>query len=101
MSNNLTEGIDVTSNTGIVRMLRQSDAQVFAGWGGLPGINDEEVLSVLNKIIGVSSQALKEAKDTQGKIKIIMSGAGTSGRLAFIAARAWNAFVRHQPPAIY
>lgn len=43
MKNSLTEGIDVASNTGIARLLRQSDAQVFSGWGGLPGINDEEV----------------------------------------------------------
>lgn len=43
MNNSLTEGIDVASNTGIARLLRQSDSQVFSGWGGLPGINDEEV----------------------------------------------------------
>jgi N-acetylmuramic acid 6-phosphate (MurNAc-6-P) etherase len=97
MNNSLTESIDVASTVGIVRMLRQSDSQVFSGWGGLPGINDEEVLSVLDAIVNVTAEALKKAKEDEGKsgkILILMSGAGTSGRLAFICARAWNAFVR-------
>ena len=44
---------------GIVRQLRQSDAQLFAGWGGHAGINDAAVLEKLRKISQTAVRLLK------------------------------------------
>ena len=35
---------------GIVRRLCESDAQLFAGWGGHPGINDHVILDKIWKL---------------------------------------------------
>jgi hypothetical protein len=32
MSNGITEKLDASDETGMLRMLRQTDAQIFAGW---------------------------------------------------------------------
>lgn len=43
------------SPQGIVRLLCQSDAQLFAGWGGHPSVNDS---SILEKLSNLSQKAL-------------------------------------------
>jgi hypothetical protein len=50
--NALTADIDVTPPVGIVRLLRQSDAQMFAGFGGWEGVFDDGVLNVLTEVRG-------------------------------------------------
>ncbi len=44
---------------GIVRTLRQSDGQLFSGWGPYPSINDTPVLSALDKLADKAAQLLK------------------------------------------
>ena len=46
---------------GIVRQLRESDAQLFAGWGGHVGIND---VAVLRKLHNISQTAIRLLKVT-------------------------------------
>jgi hypothetical protein len=90
LANELTTNMDIVGAKGLVRLLRQTDTQVFAGWGALPGINDTPILSTLHAL----SQSLKPLFlfDAQRpkRVKVIMSGAGTSGRLSFFCARTLN-----------
>lgn len=88
--NELTDGIDLASPIGIVRILRQVDAQMFIGWRDFPGIYDLDILRKMSLLV----DWLTEVLEHEGPRKIIISGAGTSGRLAYFAARTYNGILR-------
>lgn len=86
--NELTTDIDVASPAGIVRLLRAADSQIYSGYRGFPAICDDEIVA---KII----QAVEWAAPVLGREDsvVVISGAGTSGRLAMFASRAFNRFL--------
>lgn len=90
LPNELTNDIDVVGAEGIVRLLRQADAQIFNGWRENAGLYDDAILFTLMRLIGVVGEALRAPERTA----IVMSGAGTSGRLAFFVAREFNKVMR-------
>ena len=53
---------------GIVRQLRESDAQLFAAWGGHAGINDTAVLKKLHKISQTAVRLLKVYTTTEQQV---------------------------------
>eukprot|EP00048_Salpingoeca_helianthica_P018073 m.240581 g.240581 ORF g.240581 m.240581 type:complete len:597 (+) comp23477_c0_seq1:25-1815(+) len=87
-SNALTTEIDLATPEGAVRMLRQADAQMFSGFGGLEGLNDE---SVLEAMCAVARAAHKTILAPEGVI--VLSGCGTSGRVAHLISRSFNAIL--------
>ena len=93
-SNVLTEDIDVASPVELVRLLRQGDAQLFSGFEGLDGICDESTLDTICLI------AESAAKCIQNEGLILLSGCGTSGRLAHFISRSFNNILQQQgrPP---
>jgi len=86
LPNALTQDLDLADARGIVRLLRQCDAQVFAGWGPFVSLNDKPTFDALQGVC----QSLKKRLTSGKKVKVIMSGAGTSGRLAWAVARSLN-----------
>ena len=92
-SNELTSGIDVATASDIVRTLRQCDSQIFSGWKHFPSIYDEEVITVMNRI---AQKATEMLKDSSGETAIVLSGCGTSGRLAFILAQKFSQLAKTQ-----
>ncbi len=88
--NELTDGIDLASPLGIVRIFRQSDAQLFAGWRDFPGILDTEILRKMSRLVDWTLEILR----TEGTRRIVLSGAGTSGRLAYFATRTYNGILQ-------
>lgn len=88
--NSLTEDLDVAGSRGIVRLLRQSDAQVFAGWGPYVGLYDQPTQDTLAGIVDTVQPWFKADFDASQRVKVIMAGAGTSGRLSFFCARSLN-----------
>ena len=86
LPNSLTQDLDIANARGIVRLLRQCDAQVFAGWGPYVSLNDRPTFTTLHSL----SNALKKLVASGTRVKVIMSGAGTSGRLAWLIARSFN-----------
>lgn len=48
--NPLTTDLDVSSPIEIVRLLRQSDAQLFAGFGGWDGVLDDRTLQCMELV---------------------------------------------------
>ncbi len=88
--NSLTVGLDGAGAEGMVRMLRQADAQIFAGYEDFPGLADAEVRK------GRISRAVRAAEQVLSMPggRVIMTGCGTSGRLGFLVARELNRVLR-------
>ena len=87
-SNFLSADIDLASPTEIVRILREADSQTFSGYLGFPGLYDEETLSTLEQLALRAAQTLAKPRG-----RFILSGAGTSGRLAMFTTRMFNAML--------
>ena len=85
--NELTSDIDVASPIEIIRLLRSTDAQIFGGYGGHIGMNDPETHEKLAELADKAAAILRLPTG-----RVILSGAGTSGRLAMFAARTFNKF---------
>lgn len=84
--NELTKDIDIASPLEIVRILRQTDSQIYNGYLGFPGFQDSESLNAISDCIRKTHAILK----APGKKVIIFAGAGTSGRLGMFTARDYN-----------
>jgi predicted NBD/HSP70 family sugar kinase/N-acetylmuramic acid 6-phosphate (MurNAc-6-P) etherase len=76
-----------------IRILKVCDSQVFSGWSGEVGLLDEEAIFACENVAYTISQMLR--RDAEGKIsgKVVMTGCGTSGRIAFLTARRFNALL--------
>jgi len=99
LPNALTSDIDLASASGIVKILRQTDSQIFNGWQTYDGLCDAAFLKRMRRAVDEAVAILSY----QGKKKIIISGAGTSGRLAMCAARSFNRIARQAgiPPCFH
>ena len=86
LPNSITTDIDLATPNGIVKLFRQTDAQIFNGWDISDGLCDIEII----KKIKIAVDAAAEILTFKGKKKIIISGAGTSGRLAMFISRNFN-----------
>ena len=85
LSNELTSDIDLASSEGMVRYFRQADAQIFSGYSDLPGLYDTTTLDTLERLAARAAQTIASPKGV-----VVLAGAGTSGRLAMLAARTFN-----------
>lgn len=86
--NELTTDIDVASPVGIVRMLRATDAQIYSGYRDYPAVCDAEIVARIVQAIEWAGAVLGREDSV-----VVISGAGTSGRLAMFAARTFNRFL--------
>ncbi len=91
-SNPVSTGIDLCSPLEIVRILRQSDSQIFAGWKEYPALFDPEIVNKVNDAICKVSQLLRRIDDQ--KCAVVVSGSGTSGRLAYFCCTTFNNLLR-------
>jgi hypothetical protein len=58
LSNVITASLDAETPRGMLRLLRQTDSQVFKGWSTFPGIEDNEVLSVMQNVADVAANII-------------------------------------------
>lgn len=87
--NPLTMNIDAADGVGIVRLLRQSDAQMFAGYETWPAITDVEMMEALARL-GYRMSRLLHDRDNV----VFLTGAGTSGRFAHLHSLEFNRVLR-------
>jgi N-acetylmuramic acid 6-phosphate (MurNAc-6-P) etherase len=87
--NCLTTNIDLSNPVGMVRYLRQSDAQIFSGYEDYQALTDQESMEALAKVAWKLSEILVDPKG-----KVFLSGAGTSGRLAHLHSLEFNRLLR-------
>lgn len=85
--NPITKNVDVASPLEIVSLLHKCDKEIFEGWNEYKSFYDEEVLATLDKIITVAASIIENPASGL----IVLSGCGTSGRIAFLTARTFNA----------
>ena len=88
-SNPLTKALDSSTGEDVVRILRTSDAQMFAGYDVFPSFADEHIQSSLDRGSDVVANVLHDPNGI-----VVISGSGTSGRLAFMIATLLNATIR-------
>ncbi len=84
--NDLTRDIDIADAGGIVDLMCQTDAQIFHGWESYQGLAGPEIRERIVEVIERLEPLIRDAADRV----IVISGAGTSGRLAMFAARTFN-----------
>ena len=89
-SNELTRDIDISSPSDIVRVLRQCDSQIFSDWKHFQSIYDVEAVSAMQKVVGKASEVLQHSS------AIVLSGCGTSGRIAFFIAQKLSKLAKEQ-----
>ena len=89
--NALSTNIDLAVNgREIVDILHRTDHEIFAGWQGSAGLKfDQEIIEKIAKLSKLLSENLNDRA-----FKLILSGCGTSGRLAFLCAKTFNAYFR-------
>ena len=92
-SNCLTEDIDVAEPQGIVRLLRQVDAQMFSGFDGKEGLLDVSTLDALCALARKTSACIAQGG------RVVLSGSGTSGRLAHLLSRTFNRILQQHKMA--
>lgn len=94
-ANELTMDLDIAEPVAMARLLRQSDAQLFSGWRGLPALMDEHVMVQLAATARATAKVLAAGK----RGVVLVSGAGTSGRFAALMCREFNRMLKaaHRP----
>jgi N-acetylmuramic acid 6-phosphate (MurNAc-6-P) etherase len=94
LANPLTTHLDVAHPAEFVRILGGSDAQLFVGFGGLPGLFSDDVVSAGVRAAHAVARALQHPCG-----RVVFAGCGTSGRLAHYLAAAFNDWMRRCRPS--
>lgn len=98
-SSNLDGGLD---SNNFLRVLRATDAQIFSGWGSYLCLYDHEIVNDCLRAAIFCSDLITKSR-LGGNVAIIMTGCGTSGRIAFLTARRFNDYLRrlHLKPCFH
>ncbi|XP_064625338.1 glucokinase regulatory protein-like [Lineus longissimus] len=85
-SNPITRSIDTEKGIGMVQRLHHCDQEIFEGWRQYPNIYASQHLKTMSAIANIAASLLKNPSQNA----IVIGGAGTSGRLAFLTSRSFN-----------
>lgn len=83
LPNPLTADIDVADLPSMVRLLATSDALLWTGACGYPGLHADEQVGAVVRAVRAVAAALRHPRG-----RVVFSGCGTSGRLSHCMARA-------------
>jgi len=84
--------LDMVSPTGFLRVCRHSDAQLFSGWRHGRSVYD--LLPSLTQLAEVVASLLQPTSPHADRTAVVLSGCGTSGRLAFLLSRTFNLLLK-------
>lgn len=90
MANELTRDLDIAEPREMARLFRQSDAQMFFGYGGWPALTDEETVETCAKLAVAAAETMRAGE----RGVIFLSGAGTSGRFSQMISRQFNRLLK-------
>ncbi len=90
--NYLTMNIDIATPEEMVRLFRQVDSQMLNGYLEFEGMLDTNFLKRFEFAINSCADIFKKYK----KVKIILSGAGTSGRIAAFVSKTFNRILKNK-----
>ncbi|XP_061072052.1 glucokinase regulatory protein isoform X2 [Conger conger] len=89
-SNPRTRELDRARPEQLVRSLRDCDSEIFQHlWGGGAGYQGLYSDSIVQTIVHVAKKVEDILKNPEGRL-IVLSGCGTSGRLAYLLATSFN-----------
>jgi hypothetical protein len=71
-TNPLTQDLDIAGARGIIRLLRQTDAQIFSGWRTFDSLNDKPCLDNLEALCQAIYPHIKH-KGTDIRIFIVLT----------------------------
>lgn len=91
-SNPLTQNIDTAKPIDIVKQISNCDLEIFEGWKDHENIFSDRILQALEDAIGKAAQVIQNPE----RSCVVISGCGTSGRLAFYVSRDVNRFLRQE-----
>jgi hypothetical protein len=63
-SNDLTKDIDMVDCDGIVKLLRQSDMQLFSGYSDFDSVYDSKILQTIDKIVEICKEMFQNKVKT-------------------------------------
>ncbi|XP_078398114.1 glucokinase regulatory protein [Cetorhinus maximus] len=89
-SNPITHNIDKSDSVQIVQLLKECDAEIFRKEDNM--VTSYKMLyseSILRTMVDTAKQVQELLKDPEGNL-IVLSGCGTSGRLAFLLSSSFN-----------
>ena len=86
----ITRDLDLADGETSSRLLASCDAQIFQGWRGSGGLVADSVLDAAARV----TQSAVEVLRAGPKGRILVAGAGTSGRLAHLVCRQFNRLLR-------
>jgi N-acetylmuramic acid 6-phosphate (MurNAc-6-P) etherase/ribosomal protein S18 acetylase RimI-like enzyme len=87
--NPLTNRLDFLSPSEILDVLHRVDGEIYNGWQGFPGLRDTAVIESIAALAAGFQWAFQtpEAVPSRG---VVFAGCGTSGRIAYLCATAFN-----------
>uniref|UniRef100_A0A8B9H6Q1 SIS domain-containing protein n=1 Tax=Astyanax mexicanus TaxID=7994 RepID=A0A8B9H6Q1_ASTMX len=88
-SNPITTDIDRADPNGIVQMLEKCDAEMFQKTYKTINLQKLNSCSVIQTMVDISKKVEMILKDPENSL-IVLSGCGTSGRVAFLLATSFN-----------
>ncbi|CAL1541996.1 unnamed protein product [Lymnaea stagnalis] len=89
LSNPLSYNIDKASPKEIAEILYACDLEIFYGWNETKGVRDENVINKIEQLAHKISEVIENACGA-----VVISGCGTSGRIAFLTARTFNKYLK-------
>ncbi|XP_018581019.2 glucokinase regulatory protein [Scleropages formosus] len=93
-SNPLTRDIDRADSEHIVHLLKACDAEIFhRDWGRLLNQQTLYSKSIVQTLVQLTNKVEDILKDPEESL-VVISGCGTSGRLAFLLARSFNGLLK-------
>ncbi|XP_072878983.1 glucokinase regulatory protein isoform X3 [Chlorocebus sabaeus] len=93
-SNPLTQDLDKADAEEIVRLLGQCDAEIFQEEGqALPTYQRLYSESILTTMVQVAGKVQEVLKEPDGGL-VVLSGGGTSGRMAFLMSVSFNQLMK-------
>ncbi|KAK3749423.1 hypothetical protein RRG08_003273 [Elysia crispata] len=92
LPNTLSIDIDIASPECIATTLHACDKEIFEGWGTSSGLQDTVIIDKLYKVAMLISNVVQNPSAGC----VVISGCGTSGRLAYLTSRRFNKYLRSQ-----
>lgn len=84
LSNKLSENIDISNPEECIDIISQCDDQIFTGYKDYKNIFNDELINQMKKLSNILVNAYINKK------KVIISGCGTSGRIAYLISELFE-----------
>lgn len=94
LTNEFSSKLDGSSSSDdFLRILRAVDAQVFTGWREYSSLFDFDLLQQCERVAQSCAKLIRLCMSGRD-VAIVMTGCGTSGRVAYLTARRFNQALR-------